>query len=141
MKTALVVYRSRSGTTRALAEEIGRYLAGKGLEPTVLSIGDCDPARVAEADVVLLGCWTNGLLVILQHPDQPWIAFARDLPSFPNARVGLFTTYKLLTGSMFAKMREHLAGKTGPIGLELKSRNAHLSDANRRGLDRFLSGV
>ena len=138
MKTALIVYRSRSGTTHRLAEEIGAFVAGRGVTPTVVSVGDCDVKRVNEADYILLGCWTNGLFIILQHPDQPWIDFARDLPAISSARVGLFTTYKLATGSMFGQMRTHLAGKISTFGLELKSRNGHLSEQNKRDLERFL---
>jgi flavodoxin len=138
VKTALIVYRSRSGTTRRLAEEIGAFVAERGITPTVVSVGDCDVKRVNEADYILLGCWTNGLFVVLQHPDQPWIDFARDLPAISSAPVGLFTTYKLATGSMFGQMRKHLAGKAPAVGLELKSRSGHLSEQNKRDLERFL---
>jgi flavodoxin len=139
MAKAAVVYRSRTGTTRRLAEEIGAFLRDRGIEARVESVGDCDMAALAEVDYLLLGCWTNGLMVVLQHPDLPWLQFARDLPSLTRPRVGLFTTYKLLTGSMFAKMREPLTGRVPAVGLELKSRNGHLSEANRRALEAFVS--
>jgi hypothetical protein len=57
----------------------------------------------------------------------------------PRARVALFTTCKLVTGSMFPKMREALAGKAPTIGLELKSRNGRVSTADERALDRFIA--
>jgi hypothetical protein len=138
MPTAAVVYRSATGTTRRLAEEIGAYLESRGVTATVRSVGEYDPASLAAADYVLLGCWTSGLFVVAQHPDEPWLAFARDVPVLGHARVGLFTTYKLVTGSMFPKMRTALAGKADRIDLELKSRNGHLSDSGRLALDRFL---
>jgi len=138
MPTAAVIYRSHSGTTRRLAEEIGAHLESRGFTATVQSVGDAEPAAIAGADVVLLGCWTSGLFVVAQHPDEPWLAFVRDLPSMGPGRVGLFTTYKLRTGSMFARMRTALAGKADRIDLELKERNGHLSDAGRVALDRFL---
>jgi flavodoxin len=138
MKTAVIVYRSRTGVTRRFANEIGEYLGVRGIETQVTSVGECDPAILAAADFVLLGCWTTGLLVIRQHPDQPWIDFARDVPALAGPRVGLFTTYKLATGSMFAKMREHLGDRVGSIALELKSRDGRLSDGHRRALDRFV---
>jgi flavodoxin len=139
MPTAAVVYRSATGTTRSLAEEIGAHLASRGMTTTVQSVGECDPASLAGVDVVLLGCWTSGLFVVAQHPDEPWLAFVRAIPPLGGARVGLFTTYKLATGSMFARMRASLAGKTGPVDLELKSRNGHLSDAGRAALDRLIA--
>ncbi len=138
MPTAAVVYRSHTGTTRRLAEEIAAHLESRGVTTTTQSVGECDPASLAGVDLVLLGCWTSGLFVIAQHPDEPWLAFVRDLPTLGQARVGLFTTYKLATGSMFARMRAALAGKAGRVDLELKSRDGHLSDAGRHALDRFL---
>ncbi len=139
MTTAAIVYRSRSGTTRRFAEEIGAYLRTQGVESQVSSIGDCDMSQLANVDYLLLGCWTNGLLVVLQRPDEPWLAFARDLPPTPRARVGLFTTYKYLTGTMFPKMRQALAGKAPTISLELKSRNGRLSAGNKQALDQFIA--
>jgi flavodoxin len=140
MTNAVIVYRSATGTTRSLAEEIGRHLASRGINVAVHSVGECDQASLADADIVLLGCWTSGLLVIRQHPDEPWLAFVRELPTLEKARVGLFTTYKLATGSMFARMRAALAGKADRIDLELKSRNGHLPRDGRAMLDRFIGG-
>jgi len=138
MASAVVVYRSATGTTRRLAEEIGAHLESRGIATTVQSVGECDPASLAGVDIVLLGCWTSGLFVVAQHPDEPWLAFVRDVPTLGPARVGLFTTYKLATGSMFGRMRAALDGKAGRVDLELKSRGGHLPDAGRAALDRFL---
>jgi hypothetical protein len=110
----------------------------RGLDARVESIGDCDPVSLADHDFVLLGCWASGLFVVAQHPDEPWLAFARDLPPLGQARVGLFTTYKIATGSLFPRMRAALAGKASRVDLELKSRDGHLSEGGRVALDRFL---
>jgi flavodoxin len=139
-KTAAVVYRSHTGRTRQFAEEIAAHLRTQGIETEVVSVGEADVARLATVDYLLLGCWTNGLFVILQHPDEPWLAFVRDLPPIARPRVGLFTTYQLLTGSMFPKMRAALAGKTPAPVLELKSRDSRLSERDRDALTRFVAG-
>jgi flavodoxin len=139
MKKAVVVYRSHSGVTRRYAEEIGAYLGSRGVESRVASVGECDPASLAAADFVLLGCWTAGLMVIRQHPDLPWLAFVRDIPPTPGPKTAVFTTYKLATGSQFPKMRAALAGHTAEPALELKSRNGRMSDADRAALDAFIA--
>ena len=138
-KTAAIVYRSHTGNTRRFAEEIAAYLTSRGLECRVESVGDADLDALATADYVLLGCWTSGLFVILQHPDQPFVDFARAMPAIPSKPVALFTTYQLATGSMFANMRERLGPKVGAIGLELKSRDGHLSAHQREELDAFIA--
>jgi sulfite reductase alpha subunit-like flavoprotein len=141
MKKAAIVYHSRTGTTRRLAEEIGAFLATRDIEPTVVSTADCDVRMLGDVDYLFLGCWTSGLMVVLQHPDRPWIEFARTLPAIVAPRVGLFTTYKLASGSMFSQMRKHLASKIPAIGLELRSRTGRLSGADKRVLERFLTGA
>jgi flavodoxin len=139
MKRAVVVYRSHSGVTRRYGEAIGRYLEGRGIATSVASVGDCDFAGVGGADYLLLGCWTTGLFVVRQHPDEPWLAFVRDMPESRGPRVALFTTYKLATGSQFAKMRGALAGKTSAPELELKSRDGSISAADEKLLEKFLA--
>lgn len=141
MRTAAIVYRSRTGTTRRFAEAIGAHLRTRDVEAIVQSVGDADPRALAQVDFVLLGCWTNGLFVVLQHPDQPWIDFVREVPPLDAHKVGLFTTYRLLSGSMFGKMRDTLAGGAGEVSLELKSRDGSLSDEHRRALDRFVDPI
>lgn len=138
MTSAAIVYESSTGITRQFAEEIGDYFAGQGIEARVESIDDCDPAGLATVDYVLLGCWTNGLMIAFQHPTDRWVAWARRLPAIPSTRLALFTTYKIATGRMFGQMRSRLPGASRPGALELKSRNGHLSDANRRALATFI---
>jgi hypothetical protein len=90
-------------------------------------------------DFVLFGSWTNGLMVILQHPDKEWVNFAAKLPSKPDMKVALFTTYKILTGSMFRNMYKHLKGKYATPSLELKSRNGSLSEEDQQALENLIS--
>ncbi len=137
-RTAAVVYRSRTGTTRRYAEAIGAHLRSRGIETRVISTAEQDLAPLAEVDFLLLGCWTNGLFVILQHPDEPWLAFVRDLPPLRRPKVALFTTYRLLTGSMFDRMAAALGPTGARVDLHLRSRDGTLSAAGRDALDRFL---
>jgi flavodoxin len=141
MTTAVVVYRSRTGTTRRLAEEIGAHLRARGLDTRVGSVGEIEPASLAQADVVLLGCWTSGLLLVGQHPDAPWIDFAHDVPSLAGRRVALFATYKLRTGSMFRRMRAALHGVDDRRIPELQSRDGRLGPDTRRALDELLEDM
>ncbi len=141
MKRAVIVYRSRTGTTRLLAEEIGAFLATREIHPEVVSVGECDVQALLDVDYLLLGCWTGGLMIAGQHPDRPWVDFVQAMPVLTGPRIGLFATYKLATGSMFGQMRRHLAGRAPAPALELKSRNGRLSESNRRALERFVAGT
>ena len=138
MKQALVIYHSKTGTTKRYAEEIGSYLETKNVSAKVLSISDFQREMTENMDYVLLGCWTNGLFFILQHPDKAWQDFARKLQAAPNAKLALFTTYKFATGSMFRKMYGHLEDKFSSPAFNLQSRDGTLSQADKLDLDRLL---
>ena len=139
MKTAVIVYHSKTGTTKKYAEEISDYLKSKGLDTQVTSIQVYSQDMLNNVDYVLFGCWTNGLMVILQHPEKEWVDFAAKLPPMPDVKVALFTTYKILTGSMFRNMYKNLKGKFATPSLELKSRNGLLSEKDKQALENLIS--
>ena len=131
MKTILITYQSKTGITKKYGEEIGKFLSEKKVKAKVVSVQDFDQKLLKDIDLILLGCWTAGLMIFLQHPDKVWVKFAKELPDLKDKKVGLFTTYKLATGSMFKKMKKHLPGKMEQIQVELKSKNGSLSEQDK----------
>ena len=138
MKSALILYNSKTGTTARLASEIAKIFERNRIQTKVCSIFDFEPSDVPPSDYILLGCWTNGLMLLLQHPERVWVEFSKQLPDLVGKKVGLFTTYLLATGSMFKKMEQHIRTSPGSIGLRLKSRNGSLNDSDRKDLLRFI---
>jgi flavodoxin len=139
MKKAIIIYNSKKGTTKYFGEEIAAFLIDKNIDAKAISIYDAKPEIVNEADYVLLGAWTHGMMIVLQHPDKPWVKFAKQLPDIKDKKVGLFTTYKIATGSMFRKMKKHLSGKISSIDLVIKSKNEELNNTHKSELISFIS--
>ena len=138
MKTAVIFYHSKTGTTKKYAEEIARYLKSKGISTRISSIQAFQENLLRDCDYVFLGCWTNGLMFILQHPDREWKDFAATLPSMPSTKLIFFTTYKFLTGSMFRNMYHPIKEKFSEPSLVLKSRNGFLSATDKIKLDSMI---
>lgn len=132
---ASIIYNSHSGTTSAYSEEIGCYLSGKGIECRIFSIDDYDKDYLLACDLVMLGCWTSGLMIFAQHPDRAWKKFVEEMPDIRNKTLALFTTYKIATGGMFRKMEKILADKSDPPEAILKSRSKELTEENRSTLE------
>lgn len=139
MKKAAIIVNSKTGTTRRYANEISEYLKSKGLDTQVASIQGFSDDMLNDADYVFFGCWTSGLMVILQHPEKVWVDFAASLPSMPKVKVALFTTYKIRTGSMFRNMSKRLRGKFSAPALKLKSKNGSLSEHDKQALLAFIN--
>jgi flavodoxin len=120
---ALIIYYSKERTTRRFAEAIA-YQVGKRLEDIkVRSIEEVTPQDIIDSDILYLGCWTSGMF-FGQKPEKPWTDFVSQLPAIEGKRTVLFTTYKIRTGNMFRRMKEHLAPKGYRVIGCMKSRNA-----------------
>ena len=138
MKTS-IIYNSHSGTTKAYAEEIGNFLSGHGIECKISSIYNYDKEDLLSSDLVMLGCWTSGLMIFAQHPEKAWKNFVKDMPVIKKKTIALFTTYKIATGSMFRKMENILGEKSAPPKAILKSKSKQLTDQNRSSLELLIS--
>ncbi len=139
MKRALITYCSKTGITKGLSYQIELACRENGVETSLMSIDKFGPEALTGVDYVFLGCWTHGLMIMLQHPEKTWVAFARSLPDLTGKRIVLFTTYKLAVGSMFRNMRRALKCQPQDIVLEVKSRGALLSETDRNALKHILS--
>jgi len=138
MKKALIIYHSRTGTTKKFGFAIRDFLLASEIEAKAIPIQNFVPQDLNNIEIILLGCWTSGLFVLMQHPEKEWVEFAQKLPDLTGKKIGLFTTYKLLTGSMFANMSKHLKTKSSNIGLNLKSRGINLSELDKSKLKTFV---
>lgn len=139
MKKGIVIYCSKTGTTKKFGENISSYLSQKNAETNVVSIDDFNEEMLTDRDFVLFGCWTHGLMIFLQHPDKPWVEFIKTFPAIKNKKVGLFATYKVATGSMFKKMKKHLGDRVDTVEFELKSKRGELSEKYHANLDALVN--
>ena len=134
MKKALIIYQSKTGTTKKYGFAIRDFLNTLNIEAKAIPIQNFSMEDLVNSDYLFLGCWTSGLFFVLQHPDKDWNTFAQKLPDIKDKKVILFTTYKLLTGSMFRKMEQKLDGKIKSIEFNLKSKNDLLSEKDKQKL-------
>ncbi|WP_329905311.1 flavodoxin family protein [Porphyromonas pogonae] len=134
---ATIIYYSHKGKTAGYAREIAMYLWSKGLDVSLASVSDYKEDKLHNTDFLLLGCWTSGWFIVHQHPHKSWVDFARTLPHPFSQKLLLFTTYKIRTGSMFRKMKKHIAPIDSNI-FSLKSRSGHLTDTDKRTLDTMI---
>ena len=139
MSKALVVFNSKHGTTKKFSENLASYINQKGIDTEIVSVSDFTSEMINNKDYILLGAWTHGLMIFLQHPDKPFVRFAKTAPVMTGKKVGFFTTYKVATGSLFKKMRANLLGKIDDVMFELKSKNGELNDEHKVTLDKLIN--
>lgn len=139
MKKAIIFYQSKTGTTKRYAQQIGNYLQGRQIEATCLSVNEFQGTIPEHIDYIFMGCWTKGLMVILQQPDEIWKKFAEKISIPESSKIALFATYKISIGRMFRKMKEYLSQQKNQSIPNLKSRNGTLSEKDKNVLNEFIA--
>lgn len=138
MKRAIIIYQSKTGTTKKYAKEISAYIQEKQIETYCFPIDNYREGMLQGADYLFLGCWTKGLMVIFQKPDKIWADFAKSITVSNNTKVALFATYKILTGSMFKNMTKYINHHNSLSFQSFKSRNGKLSIIDKALLEEFI---
>jgi flavodoxin len=137
---ALVIYHSKTGTTKKMAEAIGEQIQKNQMDVVIRSIHEVSEQEIQTASHLYMGSWTNGFMLFGQKPHKDWSNFAFRLQKDNSKKVMLFATYKLRTGSMFSKMQSQLSIKGFRINkAALKSKNGDLSEKHKELINKSLA--
>jgi flavorubredoxin len=99
---AVVIYESLTGNTKKAAHLIGEGLATRGWQSAVCPVNDVDLGALRDADLVVIGSWTDGIFVVGQRPGRA--GRLRNLPAMQGKKAVVFVTYALHAGKVLDKM-------------------------------------
>ena len=124
-----IVYDSSTGKTRQAAESMGKMMEAHGHTCHIQPVGQADPEAVAEADLICIGGWVKGLMIILQHPSEGSLQFIDKLGSLSGKKAVVFCTYLLAAGSTLRQMATALEEKGADVVGQFKYRGAEPDNA------------
>ncbi|MGH9111593.1 MAG: flavodoxin family protein [Acidimicrobiales bacterium] len=107
MTRAVVIYESLTGNTARAARLIGEAVAAEGVEVAIYPITDIGLKNLAEADIVFVGTWVDGLVLFGHRPGRA--GRIRSMPVIDGKRVAAFMTYAIHAGKAldrFARVLE-----------------------------------
>lgn len=110
---AVIIYNSLTGTTEKAAYRIASELRALRIEATPVPIKDVDEDTVAAVDLVVVGTWTDGVVVLGQKPAGK--RKLRGLPSLAGKKAVVFCTYAVDPGQTLEK----LVGLVTELGAEV----------------------
>ena len=136
---AVVIYESLTGNTARAAELIGQHLAAAGVNATVCRTTAVDYQAVADADLVVVGSWTDGLFLIGQKPGGS--GRLSQLPFLTGKRCAVFCTYALDPGKTLDKLSVLMVDRGADVlgGMTIKRND--LEAGSREFVDRVLGVV
>src|SRR3712207_1893810 len=99
---AIVIYESLTGNTRKAAGIIADELQAAGHDAVACPTSAIDYQALHDADLVVVGGWTDGLFFVAQRPGRS--GRLRKLPALRGKRAVVFVTYALDSGKTLEKL-------------------------------------
>jgi hypothetical protein len=103
----VVIYESLTGNTARAARLVADEVAANGVEVSIYPITDIGLKDLAEADIVYIGTWVDGLVLFGHRPGRA--GRIRSMPVIDGKRVAAFMTYAVHAGKAldrFARVLE-----------------------------------
>jgi hypothetical protein len=98
----VIVYESLTGTTARAARIVGDELTRAGAAVTVCPITAIDYQALSDAELVVVGTWTDGILVVGQRPGRA--ARLRAMPVLTGKSAVVYCTYAIDSGRTLEKL-------------------------------------
>ena len=122
-----IVYDSRTGTTKAAAEEMAQLAVAAGHVSAIVAVQAASPSDISAGDAVCIGSWTEGLFFIRQHATKATMEFIDSL-SLDGTPAAVFCTYKTSPGKMLDKMASALEARGAQVTGRFRSRGPNAAD-------------
>ena len=118
----VVLHQSRTGNTKKAAELIGGAVQSSGASVSVRSVSNIDYKELADADLIFVGSWVDGLIMFGHRPGDS--GKIKKVPKLWDKNVIAFMTHALNPGNAAEKMAS-LLEEHGANVLATRSLNRH----------------
>jgi predicted TIM-barrel enzyme len=130
---AVVIYESMTGNTERAAELIAEAARDQGAgDVSVYPLTNIGLKDLAEADIVFVGTWVDGLIVAGHRPGR--LGRLKAMPVIDGKRVAAFMTYAIHAGKVLEKFERVLTERGGTVVASVLLRRDRLA----AGVDDFV---
>ncbi len=136
---ALVIYESLTGNTARAARLIGDGLSEAGITTVTCPVTAVDYEALSRADLVVIGTWTDGIVVAGQRPGRA--ARLRGLPAMGGKRAAVFATYAIAPGKVLDKLVAIVEDRGAEVLGGMTIRRDRLERSAGEFVDRLLAVV
>ena len=102
-----MIYESLTGNTAKAGQAIAAGLTEAGLPTQAFPIKHIDFQALSKADLVIVGSWVDGLVVVGQKPGR--LGRIKGMPALAGKKAVVFLTYAIDPGKALQKMSDAVA--------------------------------
>lgn len=136
----IVIYESLTGNTRTTGHLIAERLTAAGVETAICPVSLVDLQALSEADLVVVGSWTDGLVFFGQRPGRAGRISAK-LPRIDGKKAAVFCTYAVNSGQTLDKLARIVRLGGGDVLGGYAIRRDDLEGGSREFVDRLLGAI
>ncbi len=110
---AVVIFESLTGNTAKAGRAIAAHLSARGLPTTAFPITRIDYQALSDADLVIVGSWVDGLVVVGQRPGR--LGRVKAMPALDGKRAIVYLTYAIDPGKALQKMSDAVTARGAEV--------------------------
>jgi len=110
---AVVIYESLTGNTAKAGRAIAADLTAHGLPTQAFPIKQIDFQALSDADLVIVGSWVDGLVVVGQRPGR--VGRIKAMPALAGKRAIVYLTYAIDPGHALQKMSDAVTARGAEV--------------------------
>lgn len=110
---AVVIYESLTGNTAKAGQAIAATLSAEGLPTKAFPITRIDYQALSDAELVIVGSWVDGLIVVGQKPGR--LGRIKTMPALAGKRAVVYLTYAIDPGKALQKMSDAVAARGAEV--------------------------
>ena len=136
---AIVIHESLTGNTERAAHHIVDELRAADVTAIACPTTGVDYQALAEADLVIVGSWTDGLFLFGQKPGRS--ARIANLPYLSGKRAAVYCTYAIETGRTLEKLEDIVRSRGADVIGGMAIRRNRLAEGSAEFVGRLLGVV
>jgi len=134
---AVVIYESLTGNTAKAGQAIAAELTAAGVPTTAHPITAIDYQALADADLVIVGSWVDGLILFGQRPGR--MGRIVSMPTLVGKKAVVYVTYAIDAGRSLQKLADAVADRGAEVLGGIRIRRDKLDEGVAELVDRVLA--
>lgn len=134
---AVVIYESLTGNTARAGQAIAAQLSAAGVPTTAHPITAIDYQALADADLVIVGSWVDGLILFGQRPGR--LGRITSMPTLVGKKAVVYVTYAIDAGKSLQKLHDAVADRGAEVLGGIRIRRDRLDEGVAELVDRVLA--
>ena len=135
----IVIFESLTGNTAKAGFAIADELNRAGIETVACSTKAVDLQALSEADIVIIGTWTDGLILLGQRPGG--VGRLALLPAIDGKKTAVYCTYAINAGKTLEKLTGVVSRRGGDVIGGATIRRDRIESSAAEFVDRLIGAL